>query len=79
MYTMYTMKNITLSAEPKDIDTVRQQAARSGTTLNAMFRQWLKQQAARDRITKERFDELMKRVSYVNAGRKFTREEMNER
>jgi len=30
-------------------------------------------------MTKQEFDALMDRLSYVDAGRKFTREEMNER
>ncbi len=74
-----SMKNITLSADEKLIEDVRKLAVRNGTTLNNMFRDWLRQQSAQDRITPERFRELMDRLSYVRAGRKFTREEMNER
>ncbi len=73
------MKNITLSAPEEIIEKARKQAIRNGTTLNEQFRIWLKQQTARDHITTERFNEIMQRVNYVNAGRKFTREEMNER
>ncbi len=71
-------QNVTLSAEPQDIRLVRARALQNGTTLNAMFQAWLKQQAAQDRITLERFGEVMKQLSHARAGRTFTRDEMNE-
>ncbi|MGH7195924.1 MAG: hypothetical protein ACREGA_04060 [Candidatus Saccharimonadales bacterium] len=72
------MKNITLSADEKLISEARQQAARQHTTLNDLFREWLAQVAARKQAVAE-YDALMKRLDYVRPGRKFTREEMNER
>ena len=81
------IKNITLSAEEGDIAGAREWAQESDTTLNSLFREWIKQCAIRNskREARERearalaFDEAMKRLSYVEAGRKFTREEMNDR
>lgn len=73
------MKNITLSAPEELIEQARKQAIRNGSTLNEQFRLWLKQQASKDHITTERFDEIMQQTSYVQAGRRFTRQEMNER
>lgn len=72
------MKNVTLSAEDKLIEEARKQAAAEGTTLNNLFREWLQQYAAREQAVAE-YRALMKRLHYVRPGRKFTREEMNER
>jgi hypothetical protein len=73
------MKNITLSAEQNAIDYARKQAEADNTTLNAKFRQWLaeygrKQQALTFRKT---IEDLQSKVD--TGGRKFTRDEMNER
>lgn len=83
VYTILMLKNITLSADEALIREARRQAALQNTTLNALFREWLEQYTGKDETAgKEaarRYDELMQRLSHVNAGRKFTREEMNER
>lgn len=73
------MKNITFTADERLIEAAREQAAADNTTLNSQFRQWLEQygrkrQAAR---AKETLSRLQKK--YSSGGRKFTREEMNER
>ncbi len=72
------MKNITLSADEDLIERARLIAQAQRTTLNAAFRDWLEQftSSAGDAQT---FDALMLRLQHVNAGRRFTREEMNER
>jgi hypothetical protein len=77
---VYTIlvKNITLSADENLIEQARQAAAEQHTTLNAAFREWLEQYSGRERRARE-LDEFFKRTSYVIAGRKFTRDEMNER
>lgn len=72
------LKNITLSADEALIREARRQAAIENTSLNALFREWLEQYVARQEAV-ARYNDLMKRLSHVNAGRKFTREEMNER
>lgn len=77
---MYTslVKNITLSADENLIEQARQTAAEQHTTLNAAFREWLEQYSGRKRRLRE-LEDFFKRTSYVVAGRKFTRDEMNER
>ena len=74
------MKKITLSADEGLIETARRRAAEEGTTLNAQFRLWLANYAGRDRRS-DSFTETIEylRKNYGTGGRKFTREEMNER
>ncbi len=73
------MKNITFSAPEDLIEKARQKAASKGTTLNSEFREWLKSQTVSGEELAAKHMQLMKKLSHVNAGRKFTREEMNER
>lgn len=72
------MKNITFSADPGKIEQARQFALSQNTTLMALFREWLDGLAGRERRAEE-YRALMNELRHVNAGRKFTREEMNER
>ncbi|HXJ93369.1 MAG TPA: hypothetical protein VMT20_10875 [Terriglobia bacterium] len=46
-------------------------------TLNARFRGWLAHFAAPGSVRD--YDALMRRLHHVKAGRRFTRDEMNER
>jgi len=74
------MKNITLSADENLIEAARQRAAAQHTTLNQEFRRWLADYARR----KQQADEAMATIKalqgkYSTDGRKFTRDEMNER
>jgi len=72
------MKNITLSADDELIEQARLAARTRRTTLNAAFREWLLQFTAQsDRA--QQVNSLMKRLRHVRAGRRFTRDEMNER
>jgi hypothetical protein len=72
------MKNITLSADEQLIEQARLLAKSRHKTLNAMFREWLEQFTAQNGGTQE-FDALMKRLKHVQAGSRFSRDEMNER
>jgi hypothetical protein len=72
------MKNVTLSAEEHLIERARDVARSQHKTLNAAFREWLEQYVLQSGNTHE-VDALMKRLSHVRAGRRFTRDEMNER
>lgn len=72
------MKNITLSADEELIEQARQVARGQHKTLNTAFREWLLQYTARSGSIQE-VDSLMARLDHVNAGRSFTRDEMNER
>lgn len=77
VYTI-AVKNITLSAEAALIERAREVARARRTTLNAEFREWLRQYSgAEERV--RRYDELMKRLPKLNSGRGLTHEEMNER
>jgi hypothetical protein len=72
------LKNITLSADEALIREARRQAALHNTTLNELFREWLERYIAHQTALAQ-YQDLMDRLSHVTAGRKFTREEMNER
>lgn len=72
------MKNITLSAEETLIEQARLVAKSQHKTLNAAFRDWLRQYAAQSG-SGAAFDSLMRRLKDVQPGRHFSRDEMNER
>ena len=72
------VKNITFRADEELIRRAREKAAREGTSLNALFRQWLRDYVEPEAAASE-YRAFMERLSHVRAGRKFTREEMNER
>ena len=74
------MKNITLSADEKLIEAARERARAEHTTLNEQFRRWLEEYTQRKERAQEAMsvlEELRGRVR--SGGRKFSREEMNER
>lgn len=72
-------KNITFAADEALIEEAREAARADNTTLNEQFRLWLEQYARQRRAAKamQTIAELQKK--YSTGGRKFTREEMNER
>ncbi len=72
------MKNVTLSADDDLIEQARLVAKAQRRTLNAAFREWLEHFAGKSGSARD-FDSLMKRLKHVNAGRRFTRDEANER
>ena len=73
------MKNITLSADEDLIEKARSVARSQRRTLNDAFREWLQQFTAADgEAAAARYSELMEKLRHVNAGRHFTRDEMNE-
>ena len=72
------MRNITLSADKQLIEQARLLAQSQHKTLNAMFREWLEQLTAQSGGAQED-DALMKRLQHVQAGTRFSRDEMNER
>jgi molybdenum-dependent DNA-binding transcriptional regulator ModE len=74
------MKNITLSADEKLIEAARRRAASEHTTLNQQFRIWLEEYARRKQQADEAMEVIKRMRTYVRTdGRKFTRDEMNER
>jgi hypothetical protein len=72
------MKNVTLSADENLIEQARLVAKAQHKTLNTAFREWL-EQFTRQSGNAQEFDSLMKRLKHVRPGRRFTRDEMNER
>jgi hypothetical protein len=74
------VKNITLSAPEPLIEAARKQALAQHSTLNAEFRKWLEDFSQRQQKAEDTLAILRKISSYASSGgRKFTRDEMNER
>ena len=75
------MRNITLSATDALIDRAREKARAQGVTLNDEFRKWLasyvQEQDAQSAVA--RFRSVMQALPSVEAGRTFSRDELNER
>ena len=72
------MKNITFSADEHLIEQARDKARSQRTTLNKAFREWLVQFTSKPSCAEE-ISALMNRLKYVEAGRHFSRNELNER
>jgi len=72
------MKKITLSADESLIEQARKRAVVEHTTLNSLFRAWLARYASQTAAA-DQYEQLMARLGRVQPGRKFSREDMNER
>ena len=74
------VKNITLSADENLIEAARARAQAEGTTLNEKFRLWLDGYVGRRQQADAAIATIRAlRGRLATGGRKFTREEMNER
>jgi len=79
------MRNVTFSADESIIERACEVARSEGKELETAFREWLDSYASRfvadevRRPTAEEIDALFRSLKHVNAGRKFSRDEMNER
>jgi len=75
------MKNITLSADERLVENARREAARRGTSLNQLIRDYLEELAG-DRAASSEFDRL-EELSRSACGRRgdwrFDREDLHER
>ena len=71
-------RNITLSAEESLIRKARERAAQEHKSLNSAFREWITRYAVGGNRASE-YRSLMKKLSHIQSGRKFSRDEMNER
>jgi len=74
------MKNVTLSADERLIETARERARRERTTLNEQFRLWLERYVGADwqaERAMRTIDDIHTRVR--TGGRTFTRDQLNER
>ena len=72
------MKNITFSADESLIRKAREKAAKENSSLNTRFREWLEKYVSRPHPESE-YRKVMKEIGYASPGRKFTRDELNER
>jgi len=74
------LRNITLSAEDQLIDQARKKANEAQSTLNMEFRKWLASYAgSQDNVALTRFRDVMQQLGQIDAGRTFTRDELNQR
>lgn len=74
------MKNITLSADENLIEAARRRATAEHTTLNEQFRIWLSHYVGREQQAAEAVKVIRElQDSIFTRGRKFSRDEMNER
>ena len=74
------MKNITLSASEHLIEAARRRAVTEHTTLNEQFRLWLENYVRRPQQASVALETIKAlRGVLFTGGRKFTRDEMNER
>ena len=72
------LENITLSADKHLIELACEKAAKENSTLNAQFNDWLERYVSNDRKLID-YDSLMEQLAYAQPGKKFSRNEMNER
>lgn len=74
------MKNVTLSADENLIEAARRRAMAEHTTLNEQFRLWLKNYVGREQQAARAMQTIRELQGQLfTGGRKFTRDEMNER
>lgn len=72
------LKNITLSAEQAIIQRAREKALKNKTTLNNVFREWLKNYVKTESNLMD-YSQLMNQLKHIKPGKHFTREDFNER
>ena len=74
------MRNVTFSADERLIEAARNRARRERTTLNEEFRRWLEAYALRENLAHTAMETIADlQLSLRTGGRRFTRDEMNER
>ncbi len=72
------MKRITFRADESLIEKAQLVAKSQHTTLSAAFRAWLKRFASQAGNSRD-FDGNMQRLRHIKSGRRFSRDEMNQR
>ena len=74
------MRNVTFSADERLIEAARNRARRERTTLNDEFRRWLEAYALRENQAQAAMETIADlQASLKTGGRRYTRDEMNER
>lgn len=72
------LKNITFSTDEHLIQRAREVAKKEHKSLNNIFQEWLKRYVGKESIMED-YQELMAQLDYAQPGKKFTRDELNER
>jgi len=70
-------RNITFCVEENLLVSAQEKAFAQKTTLNLVFRRWLKQYTERGKVADE-IDIVMESMDYSYSGKKFSREDLNE-
>ncbi|MDA3951778.1 MAG: hypothetical protein PF508_21405 [Spirochaeta sp.] len=74
------MKNVTFSADDALLEAARRKARAANRTLNDEFRAWLEEYTGREETARRASAFLDHVTRYATTGgRRFSREEMNER
>jgi hypothetical protein len=74
------MRNVTFSADERIIEAARARARAERSTLNEQFRRWLETYAMREDRTRDAMHVIADLRSTVRTGgRRFSRDELNER
>lgn len=73
------VKNVTLTVEEDLLKKARTKASLQHKTLNILFREWVGQYVGACEGRSTEYQALMKKLRHADAGRAFSREEMNER
>lgn len=73
------VRNVTLTLEEGLLQQARSKALSQRKTLNLLFREWVSQYVGIRPGRGEGYRSLMKKMGHARTGRKFTRDEMNER
>ena len=71
------LRNITLSAEMQLIENAREKATRQKTSLNLLFRTWLKRYTGQS--DGKKFMKFMDELKDIDSKKHYSREELNER
>lgn len=78
IFNSFKMKNITFSADESLIRKAREKATEENSSLNIRFREWLEKYASR-KGSESDYRMVMNKIGYASPGKKFTRDELNER
>ncbi len=73
------VKNVTLTVEEILLKKARAKALAQNKTLNLLFREWVAQYIGSCEGRAGKYEALMSKLSHAQAGRRFTRDEMNAR
>lgn len=73
------VKNVTLTVEENLLKKARAKALAQNKTLNLLFREWVGQYIGSCEGRSAKYQTLMSKLSGAEAGRRFTRDEMNVR